>query len=160
MARQSWDETWMQVAEVISHRSICVGRKIGAVIVDSANRPISSGYNGPPRGFDVDEARDCTAFCPRSKMPTSERGASYGDCYTIHAEANAIIFADRRTFEGGTLYVTSVPCWECAKIVANSGIRRVVFNLDLDLDAHRKPDRTILFLDQCGLEFTIWNERA
>lgn len=159
MSRPSWDETWMHVAQAISTRSICVGRAIGAVIVDTSNRIVSTGYNGPPRGFDVDGAKNCREFCPRSRKSQEEKisTVAHSDCYTVHAEANALLFSDRRSYEGGTLYVTSLPCWECAKMIANSGVRRVVFILDRDLDAHRDPDRVIRFIDQCGLDFSFYH---
>lgn len=159
MDRPTWDETWMAVAGVVGARSICTGRKIGAVIVDRSNRLVSSGYNGPPRGFDTQDAMDCRGFCPRAAIqPPQLRTTTYDDCYTVHAEANAVIFADRRTYEGGTIYVTSTPCWECAKIIANSGAKRVVMNVDWELDRHRDPTKTLLFLDNCGMEFTIMEQ--
>lgn len=146
--RPTWDKTWMDVAWVLADRSVCDGRRIGCVIVDTNNRPVAMGYNGPPSGYQR-TSDSCIDWCPR--MLSSDRTIDYGNCYTIHAEANALIFADRREYEGGTLYVTSAICWDCGKMVANSGIGTVVMFVTEE-DAHRDPERTIEFLEQCGLE--------
>ena len=157
--RPSWDETWMAVADAVALRSPCARRRIGAVIVDPTNRPISTGYNGPPAGFVREADSDCRSWCSRAQTD-AQPSQTYEGCPSIHAEANALLFADRRDFKGGTLYVTSAPCWDCGKLISNSGIKRVVTRLDEKKDAHRDPHKTLQFLDDCGLEFTIWeNER-
>lgn len=79
----------------------------------------------------------------------------YGNCVTVHAEANALMFADRRTYEGGTLYVTSAICWDCGKMVANSGIWRVVMRLDVERDRHRHPFDTINFLRRSQVQVEV-----
>ena len=150
MTRPSWDQTWMKVADVIAQRSRCDGRMIGAVIVDTTNRIVSTGYNGAPHGYEVNEG--CKAWCPR--MRGNHRTLDYSNCLSVHAEANAIAFADRRNYEGGSLYVTSACCWDCGKLVANSGIYRVVMRM-WNADRHRDPERTIGFLEECGLEVTV-----
>lgn len=172
--RQSWDQTWMHVAEVIAGRSVCDGRAIGAIVVDSSNRPVSTGYNGPPRGFQR-SSDHCSDWCPRQQTRTVTvkkmvarkvveqevtipgPGPSYGlNCPSIHAEANALMFADRRDFEGGTIYVTSACCADCGKLIANSGLKRVVMKLDEVADAHRKPRETVAFLESCQLIVDLW----
>jgi dCMP deaminase len=140
----------MGVADVIARRSRCDGRMIGAVIVDPNNRIVATGYNGAPHGYDVEVG--CTAWCPR--MRNNRRTLDYSNCLSVHAESNAIAFADRRNYEGGTLYVTSACCWDCGKLVANSGIKRVVMRV-WHADVHRDPDRTIAFIEECGLEVTV-----
>lgn len=153
MFRASWDETWMAVADTIARRSPCARRQIGAVIVSSHNRIVSTGYNGAPAGFQPAQlSPDCTGWCSRPSAVSTTVGVSYGlSCPSIHAEANALLFADRRDFEGGTIYVTSACCQDCGKLVANSGLARVVMRLE-ERDMHRDPGATIDFIRKCGLE--------
>lgn len=147
MTRPEWDEVWMAVADTIALRSKCSRRQIGAVIVDTNNRPIAVGYNGAPAGLVTPEDSDCRAFCPRA---SGERTLSYDNCVTVHAETNALLFADRKDFAGGTIYVTSACCWDCGKIVANSGVSTVVMRVTED-DKHRDPERTIALLEKSGV---------
>lgn len=147
MNRPSWDLTWMSVAEVVSSRSLCESRQVGAVIVDSSNRICATGYNGPPSGFS--HKGTCSAWCPRMR-DNEHTPNDYLNDVAVHAETNALLFADRREFHGGTLYVTSTVCWECGKIVANSGIKRVVMRLD-----GSETERTIKFMQGCGLAVTL-----
>lgn len=154
--RQSWDETWMRVADSIAGRSKCTNRQVGAVVVDQSNRPVSVGYNGSPAGYKA--ASSCAAFCPRSKEanPYVDRSSSYANCVSVHAEANALLFADRRDYAGGTIYVTNPCCWECSKLVANSGVSRVVFRSGPE-DAHADIDTPTKFLEACGLQVVVIN---
>lgn len=150
-ARPSWDETWMAVADEIAKRSLCVGRQVGAVIVDANNRIVATGYNGPPAEFSTGGKR-CGEWCQRQRERQSGAPLSYGlTCPTIHAELNALVFADRRDYENGTLYVTAACCGDCGKVVANSGVARVVMRLD-ERDAHRLPHDTIGFIRGCGID--------
>lgn len=150
--RPDWDTTWMTVAEAIAARSKCANRKVGAVIVDVNNRPISVGYNGAPAGFPATSS--CTAFCPRSQ---GERGQSYDNCVSVHAEVNALLFSHRNDSVGGTIYVTSPCCFGCAKAVANSGLSRVVFTMSVK-DAHTDNEASIKFLRTCGLQVDVIEE--
>ena len=154
MERPDWDTTWQSVAYRISRRSRCDGRQIGAAIVSEDNAYIVVGYNGPPASFDVPADTTCQDWCPR--MLTGDRSPSYGNCVSVHAETNAIAKADRSKIEGGTLYVTSAICWDCGKVVANSGIARVVCKVDMKADAHRDPMKTINFLRDCGIQVGVW----
>jgi dCMP deaminase len=146
--RSSWDETWMRVADAMAARSACTNRRVGSVIVDPYNRPVSVGYNGAPAGYQVHGS--CASFCPRSVENNSERGPGYENCTSVHAEANALLFADRRDYRGGTIYVTNPCCWDCAKLVANSGVSRVVFRISEE-DSHADIDTPTKFLETCGL---------
>jgi dCMP deaminase len=147
--RQTWDQTYMLVASNMSGRSSCERRRCGAVIVDATQRIVSTGYNGPPAGF----PGSCRMSCERNLKGPLEDG--YGTCISVHSELNALLFADRRQLEGGTIYVTSSVCWDCAKAIANSGLRRVVMRVFKE-DAHRQPQRSIDFLRSCGLEVTVY----
>lgn len=159
--RATWDQTWMKVAEAMAARSKCVNRQVGAVVVDANNRPVSVGYNGAPAGFDAVQAWDkadvssCASFCPRAN--SAARGSSYANCVSVHAEANALLFADRRSYAGGSIYVTNPCCWECAKLVANSGVARVVVKKS-KVDAHADVDTPIEFLRRCGLQVEVLKE--
>lgn len=183
MKPRSWDETWMAVAESVAKRSGCCRRQIGAVIVDPYQRIVATGYNGPPAGlketrviggldagsgFDpvitvLEEDATCEKHCPRAQNktasgitipPTAIR--DYSNCISIHAEANALLFCDRRHREGGTIYITSSACWECAKQIANSGLKRVVMKWDKDRDKHREPEKSFELLERSGLEVETW----
>lgn len=113
--RASWDDYFMAIAKVVSSRSTCDRKFVGAVIV--RNRTIlSTGYNGSIRGLPhcsevghMMENNHCVA--------------------TIHAECNAILQAARNgvMIDGSTLYVTASPCWNCFKAAANSGIQRICY---------------------------------
>jgi dCMP deaminase len=113
--RASWDEYFMAIARVVSSRSTCDRKFVGAVVV--RNRTIlSTGYNGSIRGL---------PHC-------NEVGhmMENGHCVaTIHAEVNAILQAARNgvMIEGATLYVTASPCWNCFKASANGGIIRMCY---------------------------------
>lgn len=153
--RPNWDETWMRVAQTIGLRSKCTNRKVGAVIVNSENRPISMGYNGAPANYKA--TNSCSEFCPRSVFSNNgaDRGGSYFNCVSVHAEANALVFADRSQYKGGTIYVTNPCCWECSKLLANSGLARVVMSASIQ-DAHADIDTPIDFLVSCGLQVEVW----
>lgn len=150
--RPTWDQVWMQVAESIALRSVCEGRQVGAAIAGPTNRYLVVGYNSPPAGFDH-TGTGCSGWCARQQ--TGERGIGYEGCPSVHAEVNAIAQADRHLIENGTLYVTSACCWDCGKVVANCGVSRVVMRVDPERDAHRRPEVTIEFLRQCGLEVDL-----
>lgn len=158
MLRPSWDLTWMSVAEKLAERSRCESRGVGAVIVTDDNRPVAVGYNGPPRGLDFPIYSTCGSWC--SRRQNNDQTTSYDNCVTVHAEINALMFADRRDYDGGTLYVTSSICWDCGKAVANSGIARIVCMIDWDRDGHRNPQRTIDFLYDCGIDVDIFYEQG
>jgi dCMP deaminase len=123
--RPSWDEYFMQMAELAATRSTCLRRQVGAVIVKDKH-VIASGYNGAPRGIAHCEE---LGGCLREKLgvPSGER---HELCRALHAEQNAIIQAATLglSIEGGTIYVTHQPCVICAKMIINAGIRRIVIN--------------------------------
>nr|WP_255301145.1 dCMP deaminase family protein [Bacillus sp. Marseille-P3800] len=111
--RLSFDESFLQMAEVAAQRSSCLRLKVGAVIVKE-NRILSTGYNGSVKGHE-----HCTeAGCLKNEQ---------GRCIRcIHAEANALLFA-KADLEGATAYITHYPCENCSKLIAQSGIKRVVY---------------------------------
>lgn len=148
---------WSDVARAVAQRSRCSRAKVGAVIVDPTNRIVATGYNGPPAGLEVPWRHACDgsegAFCVRGRYgPKPETLLSYSDCPTIHAEANALSFCDRRDRVGGTIYVTGHTCHSCAKLVANSGLSRLVIcDPDEDKQAERAADASYELLRSCGI---------
>ena len=118
--RTDWDRYFLNLAKETATRSNCVRRQHGAVIVK--NRRIrSTGYNGPPSGHP-----HCSdGACPRASGDTPS-GWNHDDCIAIHAEANAILYSSPEERDGATIYITGVPCFGCAKFIANSGIEEVV----------------------------------
>jgi len=151
MNRPSWDQVWMDVADTIAKRSRCSRAQIGAVVVSANQRIASTGYNGPAATLDVEG--DCIDWCPRAQgiVPLDNL---YDTCPSIHAEANALLYVDRSRIEGGTIYITDVACLQCAKLVSNSGVAKVVMRVGSKA-AHRKPEATIDYLKNCNIDVTI-----
>lgn len=106
------DKRYMRMAAIWAENSYCVRRKVGALIVKD-KMIISDGYNGTPAGFEN--------IC--------ENDEGFTKPYVLHAEANAItkIARSNNNSNGATLYVTTSPCIECAKLIIQAGIVRVVY---------------------------------
>jgi dCMP deaminase len=120
--RKSWDEYFMAIARLVSERSTCLRRHVGAVLVRD-KRLLCTGYNGAPAGM-----RHCSeAGCLRSELaiPAGER---IEICRGIHAEQNALVQAAAFgiSVAGATLYCTHEPCVTCGKMLVNSRIREFV----------------------------------
>ena len=150
-SRPSWDSVWMSVADTIAARSRCSRAQIGAVIVANDQRISSTGYNGPAATYPAEGS--CINWCARGRGET-ELDNVYDSCPSIHAEANALLYVDRSRVEGGTIYITDVACLQCAKLVSNSGIKRVVTRVASSA-AHRKPELTLEYFKKCDIEVTI-----
>ena len=123
--RPTWDEYFMSIAELTAKRSTCLRRNVGAVIVQDRHI-IATGYNGAPRGMDHCAQRG-GCFREELGIPSGER---HELCRALHAEQNAIIQAASfgPGVDGATIYITHSPCVICAKIIINSGIKRIVYN--------------------------------
>ena len=141
--RASWDDYFMQIAEVVKTRSTCMRRQVGAVIVKD-NHIVTTGYNGAPSGL-----KHCIDVnsCERERLniPSGER---HELCMALHAEQNAIICASRLgvSVEGATIYITLQPCVICAKMLINAGIKRIVYKGNY-------PDKlSKLMLEEAGIE--------
>jgi len=118
-----WDRHFMNIAELTaSDRSKDPNTQVGACIVNPDNRIVGVGYNGFPNGCSDDEF-------PWER--TSESGSPLDTkyLYVVHAELNAILNSTTNLV-GCTIYVTMLPCNECAKAIIQSGIRRVIFTDD------------------------------
>lgn len=125
------DKRYLRMARIWSENSYCTRRKVGALIVKD-KMIISDGYNGTPSGFE--------------NVCELEDGTTKG--YVLHAEANAItkIAKSVNSSLGSTLYVTTSPCLECAKLIIQSGIKRVVYS-----EKYRIDDG-IKLLERAGIE--------
>ena len=113
--RVSWDQYFMNIAVQAATRATCDRKHVGAVIVRDKTI-LSTGYNGSIRGL---------PHCDDAGHMMDN-----GHCVaTVHAEANAIIQAAKNgtSIDGADIYVTASPCWNCFKLIANSGIKRIVF---------------------------------
>jgi dCMP deaminase len=113
--RMSWDDYFMAIARVVSSRSTCHRKFVGAVIVRDKTI-LSTGYNGSIRGMP-----HCTDV---GHMMEDDHCVA-----TIHAESNAILQAAKNgvMIDGGTVYVTAPPCWSCFKQIVNAGCKRIVY---------------------------------
>jgi len=132
--RIPWDEYFMQIAVQAATRSTCDRKHVGAVIVRDKTI-LSTGYNGSVRG-----------------MPhCDDVGHMMEDTHcvaTVHAEANAIIQAAKNgtAIDGADIYVTASPCWNCFKLIANSGIKRIFY-----LEFYR-DEKVLTVARQAGIE--------
>ncbi|RLG21441.1 cytidine deaminase [Candidatus Micrarchaeota archaeon] len=129
--RQSWDDYFMMIADIVSTRSTCLSRRTGAILVKDKHI-ISTGYNGAPRGI-----RNCVekGYCNRKKMGfKSGEGLEYS--YAVHAEENAILQAayHGHSTKGAVMYATTSPCVFCAKSIINAGIVKVHYIEDYPHD--------------------------
>ena len=144
-ARPSWDDYFLQLADLVASRSTCLRRQVGAVLVRD-ERIIATGYNGAPRGIP-----HCLEMgCLREKMgiPSGER---YELCRGVHAEQNAIINAAYYgvSTKGAVLYCTNQPCLICARMIINAGIDKVVHRGDF------ADDLAVQFMEDAGIELII-----
>lgn len=154
LSRPSWDETWLAVAHAVAKRSRCSRAQIGAAVVSKDQRICATGYNGPAAAWP--EEGDCGSWCPRA-MGEAPLDNIYDACPAIHAEANALLYVDRSQIEGGTIYITSASCMQCAKLISNSGVARVVMVIR-QVDMHRRPHDVVEYLKRCGIKVNVIDE--
>ena len=110
--KSKFDRRYLEMAAVWAKNSYCTRRQVGAILVKD-RMIISDGYNGTPAGFE--------------NVCEDENGVTKP--YVLHAEANAItkVAKSGNSSDGATLYITDSPCMECAKLIIQAGIRRVVY---------------------------------
>ena len=130
MARPTWNEYFMTLAGAVAARGTCPRRQVGCVIVVD-RRVIATGYNGSISGLPHCDEVGCEmvdGHCVRS----------------VHGETNALAQAARygTAVNGGTCYLTCSPCWSCFKLLANAGIKKIVFAGRYDDDRFREAART------------------
>lgn len=119
LRQEQFDLRYLKMAQIWAENSYCERRKVGALIVKD-KMIISDGYNGTPSGFEN--------ICEDDEGKTKP--------YVLHAEANAItkVAKSSNSSDGATLYVTASPCIECAKLIIQAGIKRVVYSEPYRLD--------------------------
>lgn len=144
--RPSWDDYFMEIAQVVASRSTCLRRQVGAIIVKDKHI-IATGYNGVPSGL-----QHCAETgCLREKMqiPSGER---HELCRGLHAEQNAIIQSaiNGVSIAGGVLYSTTQPCVLCSKMLINARIKEIIF-------IGPYPDKLSLsLLEEAGVAIRPW----
>lgn len=121
--RPDWDEYFLDIAELVSRRSTCRRRSVGAVLVKE-KRILATGYNGAPTG--LRHCLDLGCLREQNNVPSGER---HELCRGLHAEQNSIIQAALHgvSVREATLYCTNHPCVICAKMIINAGVAKVIF---------------------------------
>lgn len=121
--RPSYDEYFMEMAKVVSKRSTCLRRKVGAILVKDKHI-LSTGYNGAPKG--LSHCSEVGCLRKDLKVPSGER---HELCRGLHAEQNAIIQAAvfGISIKNSILYCTNTPCVVCVKMLINAGVNEIVF---------------------------------
>ncbi len=135
--QEKFDQRYLQMARIWAQNSYCQRRQVGALVVKEG-MIISDGYNGTPSGFEN--------VCEDDNGLTKP--------YVLHAEANAITKLARSSnnSDGATIYITASPCIECAKLIIQAGIRRVVYG-----EKYRLTDGVEL-LERAGIEVVYMGE--
>ena len=134
--QKAFDQRYLQMAQIWAQNSYCKRRQVGALIVKD-KMIISDGYNGTPAGFEN--------VCEDENNKTLP--------YVLHAEANAItkVAKSNNSSENSTLYVTTSPCMECAKLIIQAGIGRVVYcnkyRITEGLDLLKRAGIEIVYID-------------
>lgn len=140
----SWDSLWIEVAFTIAKKSKDKHTKVGSVLVSPDNRRISVGYNGMISGYPEDEK-------------IWERPQKY--LHVVHSETNAIINA-KTDLQGWTLYVTIPCCADCAKYIAQAGIKRVVYAKEPNPESKLNYDLAFEILRKAGVKVERFVEKS
>lgn len=146
-----WDKRFMEMAELVASWSSCFqqNRQIGAVITRD-KRILTTGYNGAGSGITSCKER---GECLRRKLDIPS-GTRHELCYAVHAEQNAIAQAAKLgvSVEGANLYCTHQPCVICAKMIINSGIKRVIYKMGYP------DDFSMQMFKEAGVEIFKYDE--
>jgi dCMP deaminase len=118
MIRPSIDDYYLNMLPLIASRATCPRRQVAAILVDDSGRLVSIGYNGSPSGMSHCIDTPCAGASDKSGDTTR--------CIAIHAEMNALSQARSSRRLPHTLYCSTTPCFECAKLLITEGVRRVV----------------------------------
>jgi len=128
--RPSWHETWMSIARTVAERSYDPRLKVGAIIVSKDNtRLLSLGYNGNYRGG-----------------PNEPDSLDPGQSGFIHAEMNALVKCDYNFNQDKIMYLTHSPCVQCAKLIVNANISRIVYETEY------RNIEGIRIIESCGID--------
>jgi len=118
MRRPSIDDYYLAMLPLIASRATCPRRQVAAILVDRGGKLVATGYNGPPAGM-----HHCLDVpCPGATDPSGDTGR----CIAIHAEMNALSQAQASRRSPHTLYCSTTPCFNCAKMLITEGVKRVV----------------------------------
>jgi len=140
MDRIDTDKYFLEIARTVAKRSTCMRRSVGCVLVDSQNHIVATGYNGVPTKFTHCLDSPCEGAFSLS-------GTDLDLCNALHAEVNA--FLQLRSDDVLTAYLTVSPCFSCAKMLANSNVKRLVA---AELYVH---EQAINLLNQADIEIVI-----
>lgn len=149
--RKDWDTYFMDIAYMVSTRSRCPRRHVGAVLVQG-KKLLGTAYNGAPMGVPdcseagcmIAEELEIVEHGGKQEMVKKQRCVR-----TIHAEQNLLLFTDRIDREGSSVYVTDEPCWTCANMLANSGVTEIVYHRSYPKDS----DKVTEMMKQKGIVF-------
>ena len=118
MKRPSLDEYYLSMLTLVASRATCPRRQVAAILVDAGGKLVSMGYNGPPAGM---------PHCIDTQCPgAADQSGDTSRCIAIHAEMNALSQAQASRRAPHTLYCSTVPCFNCAKMLVTEGVKRVV----------------------------------
>lgn len=137
--RKDWDTYFMDIAYMAATRSQCPRRRVGAVLVQG-KKLLGTAYNGAPMGVPDCEEAGCmiTEEYEQVTVDGAQQMIMKQRCIrTIHAEQNLLLFTDRKDRDGSTVYVTDQPCWTCANMLANSGIKEIVYHRPYPKDSDK-----------------------
>ena len=140
MDRIDTDKYFLEIASTVAKRSTCMRRSVGCILVDSQNHIVATGYNGVPTKFTHCLDSPCEGAFSLS-------GTDLDLCNALHAEVNA--FLQIRSADVLTAYLTVSPCFSCAKMLANSNVKRLVA---AELYVH---EQAINLLNQADIEIVI-----
>lgn len=135
-----WTTRFLQLASAVASWSKDPTTQVGAVAVDSHKRILETGYNGPPRGVDDLELR-------------FQRPAKY--LWTTHAEANLVASAAASRLRGSTVYVTHLCCAQCAALLVNAGVARIVCDRGITSMPQEQFEVAVRMLEEAGVELVL-----
>ena len=150
--KQSWNDYFLNILNTVSTRATCNRGKCGCVIVKD-NRIVSTGYVGAPSGMP-----DCDNVGHLLRKITYEDGTQREHCFrTIHAEANAILYAAKEgiSLKGATLYCTMLPCISCAHAIVSVGIVSVVAQFNYQASQYSQE-----IFKKFNVDFKIINDKT
>ena len=137
----SWNDYFMKVADLSGERSKDPNRQVGACIVNEDNRIVGIGYNGMPNGCNDD----------KFSWTKGGKGLDNKNLYVCHAEVNAILNSNNTT-RGCSLYSTKFPCNECAKVIIQSGIKKVFYKMIRKNRIKTKSSRRMLISSKVKIQ--------
>lgn len=143
--RPSWDEYFLKIAKLVSERSTCLRRSVGAILVKD-KKILATGYNGAPTGIPHCDKTGCLR--EKLHVPSGER---HELCRGLHSEHNALLQAALHgvSVKDAVLYATTQPCIICAKMLINAGIKEIVV-------MGKYPDKMAAeFLKKAGIKIKV-----